>query len=267
MTRWYRAYEGTVSDPKIAEAAMVAGCSRSIAIAAWHCILENACTTNDGGRIDIPPRRIAATLCEPLDTIEMLYSSFLSIGLLVDAHVAAWSRRQYQSDNSTERSRNSRAKKRNGDATLHDRCATAPDTDADTEETEPTGSGVPPTAIDVRKVIFDTGLSILTAAGRNDRESRSILGRWRKDFGDPAVLVCLSRSQTEDPSDPVEWMTKALQAERNKANGQPNGRPRDRGPDPILDALARATAEARELERAPADPSGGFGTRHALSAQ
>jgi hypothetical protein len=132
---------------------------------------------------------------------------------------------------------------------------------------EPIGSGVPPTAIDVRKVIFDTGLSILTAAGRTDRDARSILGRFRKDFGDPAVLVCLSRCQTEEPHEPVEWLTKALQAERNKANGQPNGRPRDSGPDPIVDALARATREAAELERSSADTAGGFGTGYALPAQ
>lgn len=54
-------------------------------------------------------------------------------------------------------------------------------------------------------------------------------------------------------------------------NGQqsrkPNGRTRDSGPDPILDALARATAEARELERSPADQAGGFRTGYALPAQ
>lgn len=132
---------------------------------------------------------------------------------------------------------------------------------------EPIGSGVPPTAIDVRKVIFDTGTAILMASGRTERDSRSVLGRMRKDYTDSEVLTVLSRCQVEEPHEPVEWLTKALQAERNKANGQPNGRPRDRGPDPILDALARATAEARELERASADPAGGFGTGYALPAQ
>jgi len=54
-------------------------------------------------------------------------------------------------------------------------------------------------------------------------------------------------------------------------NGQqprkPNGRPGNSGPDPILDALARATAEARELERSPANQAGGFRTGYALPAQ
>lgn len=132
---------------------------------------------------------------------------------------------------------------------------------------EPIGSGVPPTAIDVQKSIFDTGVAILTVSGRTDREARSMLGRWRKDFSDSQVLTALSRCQVERPSEPIEWISKALQAERNKANGQPNGRPGNSGPDPILDALARATAEARELERSPADQAGRFRTGYALPAQ
>jgi hypothetical protein len=85
---------------------------------------------------------------------------------------------------------------------------------------EPIGSGVPPTAIDVQKSIFDTGVAILTVSGRTDREARSMLGRWRKDFSDSQVLTALSRCQVERPSEPLEWIAKALQAERDKSNGQ-----------------------------------------------
>lgn len=94
MNRWYRAYEGTVTDPKLAEAAQVAGCSRSVAVAAWHLTLENAATLNDGGRIDIPTRRIAAALCEPLAVIGALAEAFEAIGLIADSHVAAWNVQQ-----------------------------------------------------------------------------------------------------------------------------------------------------------------------------
>ncbi|MEE3155425.1 MAG: hypothetical protein VX309_07865, partial [Pseudomonadota bacterium] len=101
-----------MTDPKLAEAAMEAGVSRSVAIAAWHLILENACSLNDGGRIEVSPRRIAAALCEPLAEIEMLHSSFVALGLISGTHVAAWKRRQFESDSSTERSRRHRAKKK-----------------------------------------------------------------------------------------------------------------------------------------------------------
>lgn len=106
---------------------------------------------------------------------------------------------------------------------------------------EPDGSGDappdPPSAIDVQKAIFDTGVTILTASGRNDREARSMLGRWRKEYSDSEVLTALSRCQVERPSEPVEWVTKALQSERNRQNGQPAYRNQ---PASTPDAVQRA---------------------------
>lgn len=81
----------------------------------------------------------------------------------------------------------------------------------------------PRTAIDVVKVIFDTGLAILVAAGSPESQARSTLGRWRKIHGNAAVLTVLARCQTEGPEQPVEWITKALQAETRQASGQANG--------------------------------------------
>lgn len=106
---------------------------------------------------------------------------------------------------------------------------------------EPNGSGEAPralpSAIDVQKAIFDTGVTILTASGRNDREARSMLGRWRKEYSDSEVLTALSRCQVERPSEPVEWVTKALQSERNRQNGQPGNRYQSAS---TVDAVQRA---------------------------
>lgn len=140
MSRWYRAYEGTVTDAKLAEVAMVVGCSRSVVIATWHACLENAANVNDGGRIDIPSRRIAAVLCEPFDTIEGVILGFETVGLLLDSVITSWKRLQYESDSSTERSRKHREAKRNGHATLQKQHATPPETETETEILEPNGS-------------------------------------------------------------------------------------------------------------------------------
>lgn len=137
LSRWYRAYEGTVTDAKLAEVSLVAGCSRSVVIATWHAILENAATLNDGGRIDIPSRRVAAILCEPFDTIETVFLGFETVGLIADSTVTAWKKRQFESDNSTERSQKSRAAAKdkeeaakqqqcNDDATLQEKTETSP---------------------------------------------------------------------------------------------------------------------------------------------
>jgi hypothetical protein len=263
MSRWYRAYEGTCTDPKLAEAALDAGCSRSVAIAAWHLILENACAINDGGRLDISPRRIAAALCEPLATIEMLHSSIVAIGLTDGSHVSAWKRRQYESDSSTDRSRRHRAAKKVAetlplatDATLHGRCATPPETETETDVPLPSGNGRL-SASDMTKAIFDSGVLILTADGERDaRAARSIIGRWRKGFSDSIVLTTLSRCQSEQPSEPIEWMPKALQLEARKAAGNSyDANIRSSGPARAgqRSTLARAIDEGLDfLDRAQA---------------
>lgn len=234
MTRWYRAYEGTVTDPKLSEAAMVAGCSRSVAVAAWHLTLENAATVNDGGRIDIPPLRIAAALCEPLALVEALVAAFGAIGIVRGSHVVSWNRRQYLGDNSAERVRRHRAKKTaetlpcNGDETLRNVDVTDHRQRQRTEGSEANASGGEPpklSASDITKAIFDTGVSILTATGQDTRQARSIIGRWRKDYTDSEVLTVLSRCPP-DVSSAVEWVPKALQTERARATGQANGTPR-----------------------------------------
>lgn len=262
MTRWYRAYEGTVTDPKLAEAALVAGCSRSVAVAAWHLTLENAAAVNDGGRIDIPTRRIAAALCEPFADIETLFGAFEAIGLVADSHVAAWRRRQYESDNSTGRSQKSRRNKKqrqcNADATLQQQDATPPETETETEYSDANASGAAApkiSATEITKAIFDTGVSILTAAGRSDRQARSIIGRWRKEYTDTVLLAVLPRLPS-NTSEPLEWLTKALQAELAHSTGNWNGHshanPSLRGsrPDPALDMLIQAERELQaEAER------------------
>lgn len=140
MTRWYRAYAGTVKDDKLAEVSVIAGCSRSVAIATWHSILESAAETDDAGRFETTPRRVAAALGEAAAVVDGVFAAMAEIGMLEGSAVAAWKRRQYESDNSTERSRKHRERRRNGDATLQGRSATPSDTEAETDsENEDTG--------------------------------------------------------------------------------------------------------------------------------
>lgn len=150
MTRWYRAYEGTVTDAKLGEVSLIAECSRSVAIAAWHCILESAATSNAGGSFDVSPRRVAVILYEKPALIEAVFDAFRELGMIQENVVTSWKNRQYESDSSTERARKHREAKRdktkrNGHATLPKQPVTPPDTEADTEadtekEVEPKGS-------------------------------------------------------------------------------------------------------------------------------
>jgi len=79
-----------------------------------------------------------------------------------------------------------------------------------------------PLALDLAGAIFRTGLKLLMASGHKEPAARSIIGRWRKTYSDGAVLAVLARCQTAQPapSSPIEWITKALQAEQQRAAGQ-----------------------------------------------
>lgn len=137
MSRWYRRYTGTVSDPKIAEAALVAECSKAVVIATWDMILESAAEANESGQFRATSRNVAATLGEQVATVDRVFAALESLEMIENCIVLAWSKRQFQSDSSTERSRKHRALKGgNGASTGMQRCATLPDTETDTEKKE-----------------------------------------------------------------------------------------------------------------------------------
>lgn len=144
MSRWYRAYEGTVTDAKLAEAALVANVSRSVAIAAWHCLLESAAGRNNCGSYDATPRRIAAILGEPVPAIDTLFAAFDELGMIGEGAIKAWKQRQFQSDDSKERVRKHRAKKRQETAnvTAGNADVTSPDTETESYKKEPSNEGL-----------------------------------------------------------------------------------------------------------------------------
>ena len=116
MTRWYRSHVGLVTDAKLGEAALIAECSRAVAIAVWHAVLESCAETNDAGRYDTTPRRVAAILAEPIAKVEAVFAALADLSMIAAGCVTAWSRRQFESDSSTERSRKHRDAKRSGEA-------------------------------------------------------------------------------------------------------------------------------------------------------
>ncbi len=137
MSRWYRAYEGTVTDAKLAEAAMVAEVSRSVGIAAWHCLLESAASVNNCGSYETTARRVAIVLGEPVERIEALLSAYDEIGLITNGAIAAWKKRQHASDTSAERTRawreRNKAETVNGDACDDDVTSPKAEEETDTE--------------------------------------------------------------------------------------------------------------------------------------
>ena len=124
--------------------------SRSVVIAAWHCLLEDAAGCQAGGSFRIDAEGIAAVLIEQPEVIDKVMKAFADVALIVDGIIDKWSKRQYESDSSTERSRKFREKQKTKtapprappkkqdavDATFQGRSATPPDTETDTESEE-----------------------------------------------------------------------------------------------------------------------------------
>lgn len=123
----------------------------------------------------------------------------------------------------------------------------------------------PANAIDLTKAVFDIGLSILRPVTPNATKARTILGGWRKRFGDPAVISVLARCEAERPSEPIAWVTAALQSEQRKvaSNGQATVASVHRLPAAeggnLAPGFQRRAAEARSREapRATGRPDAG----------
>jgi len=59
--------------------------------------------------------------------------------------------------------------------------------------------------------IFGTGLAYLVGKGLDQKLARSFLGKLRKDAGDIETIRALNAAVEQDITDPVPWLTKAVQ--------------------------------------------------------
>ncbi len=79
--------------------------------------------------------------------------------------------------------------------------------------------GTPPTDEfpDQRKQVFDMALPTLKAQGQDERNARSIIGRWRKLSGgdDSALVGLLAEAGRVRPANLVEWMGRCLSTKRD----------------------------------------------------
>jgi hypothetical protein len=145
MMPWFRLYVDVLNDKKLGRVARLLNISYIHALGYWTAIL---CLANDSptrGTLlysETEPLRyedVAETFHVTPDETKLIIDAFLSAELLVPSEskggspwsVAGWSKRQYQSDSSTERVRKHRQKKQSG--TFQEQGGNAPDTDTEGE--------------------------------------------------------------------------------------------------------------------------------------
>lgn len=237
MSRWFRHYAGMMRDEKLVRITIKARQPIERVLWIWGAILESAAEIDDDGRYDIDTAEIAYFLRTEEEKILAIHGAMEEANHVGNSRVINWGDRQFKSDRSNERVakfREAQKTAKNGGKATTAACnvtvtgdvtpGNAPETETETDIPEANASGRTsppgPSASELTKSIFDTGVLILKAPDRNDRAARSIIGRWRKTYSDSIVLCALSRCQTEQPSDPVEWMARALQFEAQRAAGQ-----------------------------------------------
>jgi len=65
-------------------------------------------------------------------------------------------------------------------------------------------------AVDPVKALFDAGVKLLTAADQPASKAREMVGKWRRDHGDEAVMAAIGAANIAKVSEPIAWVTQYL---------------------------------------------------------
>lgn len=134
-TRWYRAYVGTATDPKIQAIAFTAKTHKCKVIAMWHFILELAADAQTGGKVKMDTNLFCGVLDLAPEEVKSIWACMIEREMVTDDEVISWKKRQYETDaiDPTNAERQRRWKQKhlgNGQVTVIKR----PDTDTDTDK-------------------------------------------------------------------------------------------------------------------------------------
>ena len=63
---------------------------------------------------------------------------------------------------------------------------------------------------DAVKALWDRGLRHLTAANVPEKQARSVIGKWRREFDDTAVMAAILASEAENAAEPIAFISACL---------------------------------------------------------
>lgn len=81
-------------------------------------------------------------------------------------------------------------------------------------------------APDLAKLVFDHGTKLLTDAGIDARQARSIIGKMRKEHGDGSLMEAIGKAQREGAISPVEYLQGALRWQKKSRPTADDSAPR-----------------------------------------
>lgn len=235
MSRWWRAYDEAVDDPKL-------GALTDRQHRAWFNL---CCITSQNGGTLPPMPAVAFKLRMTVEKAKATVAELVALKLF-DIHAGTqkvaphnWTTRQYKTDvtdpTAAQRAKRYRDKRRDGhrDATVTDGVTDGvtdkrPETEAETEaekitEADASGADAPPPPVDHRKRLFGEGLTKLAAmTGKGPDACRSFVGKCLKSAGDDAVVVLglIEDAERNQTIDPAAWIASRLRTRENSTNGR-----------------------------------------------
>jgi uncharacterized protein YdaU (DUF1376 family) len=115
------------------------------------------------------------------------------------------------------------------------------------KERVPVGTASPSDAPpDPAKIMFDSGVTILVAAGKSQGAARGIIGKWRKEHTDAQIIEALGACQRAGAVEPVSWITAALAQSARPTHGR---RSRETDQEKTYKILGIAPPKSRSRER------------------
>lgn len=86
---------------------------------------------------------------------------------------------------------------------------------------DPNGSGGDAPPVDPVKALFDAGVKLLAGAGETERHARTMVGKWRSDHGNDAVMAAIGAATVAKVSEPIAWITQYLANQTKPQAKQP----------------------------------------------
>lgn len=126
------------------------------------------------------------------------------------------------------------------------------------EDSEADASAGTSPAADPVKAMWDRGLQVLIEGGCAEKKARPLIGKWRREFGDAALMAAIASAEDDRATEPIAFISGCLAHSRNGSNG--NGRITaaterfNRGRQATLDAVLE-----RERARDAGEPAADCG--------
>lgn len=187
---------------------------------------------SQGGQIENDPKQIGRLVCLGPSKAKRIINELIFSGKLIENGTKiAQKRAEKEMEKAQKRieiaTKNGSVSKKNkhlaeapafspAKLTTNQEPATKKDS-VSTKQGESPGAGV--VSLDLKTQIFGPVLKWLTISGTPERQARSILGKWSKEYGDQAILDCSIAGAKEAPHDPVSWMTAALKSRSGSGGG------------------------------------------------